>query len=487
MAQHHESLIAALVQSVPPAFHKRIQKAVFYAQTYYAKEPRMSGEDLFSHTLRSAIEYSQLRIDVNGVIATLLHHRLPAAVYDDAEVFSEDVVFLLDTLEEVFSKVKEEGSDTVTLSKYILSFADDMRIALIKLSEKVDSARTIGSLDVSKREKAALRLLSIYAPLAEYLNLTDAKVTFENEGFRVLHPVEQAQIVDFVKAQSDDIESLKNKIGATLSEITEIVSVTASVWGRIKSPYSIWKKQQKYIKEGKENSLTSLNDILAFTLMVDSVDQCYAVAYALMSYAEVLDKQFEDYIQQPKPNGFKQIQLVCTLPDFSGQKIEVQILTKEMYWHNTYGPASHFAYKMSGARFAKSTSEYEWIERVHDVVKDSQASMTIPESMPIRANLFKESIYVFSPKHRIVELPIGGTAIDFAYHIHTEVGNKAVRAAVNDKIVTLDTVLQSGDVVSVITDKSKQFPSVEWSKFAVTKNAQVHIKRGLIAKKKKGI
>ncbi len=474
---------ALLLAAVPKKHRDSLQKAIEIAERNYGSVIRLSGESLLEHVLRSARYYAELRIDFNGVIATLLHHTLPKQEYENKEIFNDDILQLLHNVELVFSHAKKESVDTQVIYKYILSFRDDIRIALIKLSEKFDNAKTIDLLPEEKRKDVARRLLHIYAPLAEYMNLSDARREFELNGFRVYYPKEYEQTALYVHKRQADIFEKIEKVKLLLGEIGALVNVDAQIWGRAKSYYSIWRKLYKHDKEGKPATIDALNDLLAFTILVDSVDQCYAVAYALKDYAEVSDDSFEDYIQNPKPNGFSEIQMICEFPELLAINIEVQILTNEMYWHNTYGPAAHLAYKLEGKRFAKQNSEFQWVETVHKAIEKSRQSLSLPISKPLQLHLFQDRIFAFTPKHRIVELPVGATVIDFAYQVHTSIGDRAVFADVNGKKVQLDEVLKNGDIVEIITDNKKLYPTEEWLESAKTKNAQARIKLGLRKKK----
>jgi len=474
--ENHKKL---LLNAVPRKYRARLQQAIDLAELHYAGTTRWSGEPLLSHVLRSARYYAELNVDFNGVIATLLHHRLPQKAYENNEVFDDDVRLLLQNVEEVFSQAKKEESDTRTLLKYILSFRDDIRIVLIKLSEKFDNARTIDLLPEEKRLRVSRRLLEIYTPLAEFMNLEEAKREFSLHGFRVLHPEEYSEIAEWVNQKQRDIDQKRQIIIEVLKEILSVVSIEGSVWGRVKSFYSIWKKQFKHAREGKNAALDRFNDLIAYTIMVETVDQCYAVAYALKDYAQVADEDFEDYIKNPKPNGFSEIQLVCHFPEQVNINVEVQILTREMYWHNTYGPASHIAYKLAGKRHANVSTEFQWVELVHRELENHKKNADLPISRPMRLSLFSESVFVFTPGNKVIELPQGATAIDFAFAVHSGIGNSASFARINGRQELLSKVLNTGDVIEIITDPKKVYPSESLLAVAKTKSAQSKIRSGL--------
>jgi GTP pyrophosphokinase len=478
-----EDLRAQLIAAVPAKYQDNLQKAIDIADQYYSTTIRLSGERLFDHLLRSAKYYAELKIDYNGIVATLLHHELPKSAYKDKEVFTDDVMMLLDNLGVVFSHARKESVDTQVIYKYILSFADDLRITLIKLSEKFDNAKTIDLLSVDKRTEVANRLLSIYAPLAEYVNLSDAKNEFDLDGFRVAQPEEYSEIANFVHDKQKDIFIKIAEVKKLILDVLDIVGIDGQVWGRVKSYYSIWRKLRKLSSEGRVANMSNFNDLIAFTIMVDNADECYSIAYALKDYADVPDQYFEDYIRNPKPNGFSEIQLVCTFPELVSINVEIQILTKDMYWHNTYGPASHIAYKLAGKRFAKSNTEFQWIEMVHNEIEKRQSDDDLPLSKPMSLHLFQDKVFTFTPKHRVVELPLGATALDFAYQVHTLVGDQAVFAKINGETQSLSFVLKNGDVVEIITDPKKQYPTENWLEFTKTKNAISRIKHGLKKKK----
>lgn len=325
----------------------------------------------------------------------------------------------------------------------------------------------------------ARRLLSIYSPLAEYMNLSDAKNEFDLDGFRVAEVEAYNEIATFVHDRQSDIFEKIEEVKKLIQDILEIVDIDGQVWGRVKSYYSIWRKLKKYSSEGRVANMNVFNDLIAFTIMVDTPEQCYSVAYALKDYANVPDQYFEDYIKNPKPNGFSEIQLICTFPELVSINVEIQILTREMYWHNTYGPASHIAYKLAGKRFAKSNTEYQWIEMIHNEIAKRQSDEDFPVSFPMQLHLFQDKVFTFTPKHKVIELPLGATALDFAYQLHTMIGNQSVFAKVNGETQSLSTVLKNGDVVEIITDPKKIHPTESWLGIVKTKNALSRIKHGL--------
>lgn len=481
-----------LIVAVPANFRPQLKKAIVVAERNYGHIIRLSGEPLLHHVLRSARYYADLRIDFNGIVATLLHHRLPQAEYENKEIFNEDILQLLKNVELVFSNVKKESIDTRVIYKYILSFKDDIRVALLKLSEKFDNAKTIDLLPYEMKLNVAYRLLHIYAPLAEYMNLLDAQEEFKLNGFRVYYQVEYENVAAFIHKKQSDIYEKIQKVRSLLKDIAGLVKINGQVWGRVKSYYSIWKKISKHDKEGKSIEMDSFDDLLAFTFMVESVDQCYAVAYALKDYANVVDENFEDYIKNPKPNGFSEIQIVCRFPELVNINVEIQIMTKEMYWHNTYGPAAHFAYKIQGTRFAKENTEYQWVEALHSEIERLSKTEEMPVSKPLHMNLFQNKVFVFTPKHMIIELEKGSTALDFAYQVHSRIGDTATFAKINGVTNPLSTVLANGDIIEILTDSRKVYPTESWLEFSKSDSARTKIKQGIrkklqdnIQKKKK--
>lgn len=475
--ENHEKL---LLEAVPKEHRKLIERAIEVAKENYSSTTRLSGEPLLNHLLRSARYYAELKIDINGIVATLLHHKIPEEQFKKyKDVFSEDVITLLRQIETTFSFAKRENIDNKIIHKYILSFNDDVRIAIIKLTEKYDNAKTIDLLTYEKQMNVAQRLLSIYTPLAEYLNLMNAKNEFELHGFRVVYPEEYARISTYLYDKQEDLNQGIVKLVEIITTIVGIVNVNAQIWGRKKTFYSIWRKLTKYGKENKSADISSMNDLLAFKVVVDSIEQCYAVAYAIKDYVDDDKFIWEDYILNPKLNGFKQIQVVCRFPEFDGVRVEIQILTSEMYWFNEYGPASHVAYKLSGKRFPKSSTEFQWIEEVHKEMEKNKNSEIMQLSNPLKLGLFSNSIFTFTPGNKIIELTKESTGIDFAYQIHSQIGDMATFVKVNGVVKPLSIKLNNGDVVEVITDSKKLYPTEGWLEFAQTGNAIAFIKAGL--------
>lgn len=477
-----------LFSKIPAQYHAYIKKAIAFANGYCNGEKMLNGKEYLEHSINVALILCDWDLDVNTIIVGIIHHAVRFA--DDKELvysnvkkeFGEDVCFLLEQLHKIFYSTKY-STEISAITKYILKSTTDLRIIFVRLADKLDNTRTLNALPNDKQLVFADKLLKIYSPLAEYLNLIEVKNEFDDAAFKVKYPQEHRNITEYLERNNLRNNEILKQIEEYLNFISsEIVKDnTPIVFGRIKSPYSIFRKARKYSTEGKKASVEQFKDIIAFTIIAKTIPDCYQIAGAIRGLADWTDDSFEDYIREPKPNGFSELQIVVSFPDISDLKIEVQILTMEMYHYNTYGPASHFAYKMQGARYAKATNEFSWIE---DVKKSIESSLKQNEklSCPMPTTLFSEQTFVWTPKNELIDLPNGATALDFAFAIHTDIGLKAESAIVNGIRQPLNYVLQNGDVVEISQAKNRSKNNnvkSEWRQWVVTSKAKDKIEKVL--------
>lgn len=236
------------------------------------------------------------------------------------------------------------------------------------------------------------------------------------------------------------------------------------VHGRVKSIYSIYSKQKKYLKEGHPMSISNILDLLGFRIITNTEQECFAVLELIMDNGELLDKYFDDYISNPKPNGYRALQGPVILPAISNNIVEIQIMTQNMYYENTYGKASHIAYKESKSRYAKPTDKYNWVEEIHNEI-DKNISLREKISVPIKVDIFKENVYAFTPKGKIIQLDKGDTVVDFAFLVHSDIGLSMVSAKVNGHPVKHNYEVQTGDIIEIKTQAGKKTVNPEWVKY----------------------
>ncbi len=496
MKKDLENKINTFVLRFPAEFQSLIIDCINFSKTKLSDKKRDSGESYFEHSIDVANLVLDIGLDVNSAIVALLHDTF--TVLDDetdlenlrSEIqkkYGDEVLMMLHLLDNI-SRSTKLTTERSQLTKFILKDCQDLRALLIRLSDKLISARTIEYVQDKDLEDFADNLLKIYSPLAEYLNLYIIKKEFDAIAFKCIYPKEYEQIKSFVdsnKAYNDKIldkteEQLKKDLNGFVTNYT--------VFGRIKGPYSIYKKLLKYQDENKSPDLREIKDILAFTILVDSVKDTYIALGAIQNDKTIKITEIEDYIVDPKPNGYSAIHLIVEIENYDINDIietEIQILTYDMYQINTYGSASHFAYKEQGIRFAKPSDDFEWLRNIRESLPKARSKESILLSEPIVSRVFVDQVFVFTPKGDIVNLPNGSTAIDFAFSIHSDLGLKMIGAKINDKPQGLGTVLNDGDKVEIIMSKNPKSSSKvteTWLKYAITSRARKKIIKELSSK-----
>lgn len=486
-----------LKKKVGVEFSELIDKAVELAKKYYGNRKMNNGNSYLEHALEVAKILADWDLDANSIVVAIIHHAIRFAVEDGIakdeiindikKLFDEDILMLIEMLEKIFYSVNyKTEADAVT--KYILKGATDLRVIFIRLADKIANARTVEFLSKEEQERFADKLIKIYSPLAEYLNLPNVKAEFDEVGFSIKHPNEYQEIKNYL--EKNNLENIK--LLEDIKEYLEMIALetvpnsSPLVFGRIKSPYSIFRKMQKYSEEGRRPYITEFKDILAFTIIVETVENCYQIASSIINISGWGDCGFKDYISDPKPNGFKEIQVIAKFPEISEVIIEIQILTLEMYQYNTYGPASHFAYKLQSKRFANASTDYAWVERVKNSIEESlkkkKDELKKSPSYPMKSELFTEQTFVWTPKEELIDLPTGSTVLDFAFRIHTDIAFRAESAIVNGKRVPLNYVVQNGDKVEIIQHRNiskRSNAKKDWLDWVKTSKARDKIAKEL--------
>jgi len=494
-----KTLKKRILKRIQTEFHSFVIEALDFAERKYQGSTRISGESLLSHTMKMAQIVIDMGLDVNSVIAAILH-ACPKCVSSDEtdycnknnsndlkdlyasieKTFGKDVVFLLKRFYQLLDLTKRDA-DPAAITRYILKESEDLRVLMLRLADRLDSARTIEVLSPERRMVSAQKFLRIYAPLAEYLNFTDMKNEFERIGFRVSNPDEFERIDKYLEKNSLKNNEVLEKIQDILEHTCERIGCKARIFGRIKNHYSIFRKMKKYSDEGKAGNILAMRDILAFSIVTDSVSSCYEICSSILGNTESLPDMFEDYIAKPKPNGFREIQIAAKFQEIKDIFVEIQILTEEMYDHNTYGAASHFGYKIQGKRFASPDNEFNWVKEIHSKIHKGGREVSVL-SEPLISDLFQRDLFVWTPQYRLINLPLGSTALDFAFKIHTEIGMKVTGAEINGKKEQLDYVLKNGDVVKILTHPNKSIKTTatrEWLKNVKTERARKKIEKAL--------
>lgn len=466
----------------PDADFRLVKKAYEFADAAHAGEKRLSGEPLINHCLAVAELLTELKMDEKTVAAGLLHDVLEKTNMikrDLEDEFGPMVTDLVDGVT-VIKRVKTktgEKYETENLRKLLLATAKDVQVVLIRLAEKLHNLQTIDSLPQEKQKIVISKIFDIYAPLAERLGVHHFKWQLEDLAFKFQNHQEHTRIQNYLVESREERERYIEKIIKSLSKGLKKAGIATEVRGRPKHFYSIYKKLVKYQKEGESSNLEKILDKLAVMVLVETVDECYKALGIAHQLFHPLDKEFDDYIAHPKPNGYRSIHTTVFGPE--GKIVEVQIKTCEMHKYNEFGPASHTYYKEVGRREALPTDRLSWLKNLVEWQEEIKSEKEFEKALKI--DVFGDRVFVFTPKGDVLDLPQGATPIDFAYAVHTELGNSCVGAKVDGKLAPLNCALQTNQVVEILTSKTKKLPSSDWLKFAKTQSARSQIRKSLRA------
>lgn len=446
-----------------------IRKAYDFAKKAHGAQKRESGEDFFSHPVAVAEIITELRLDSEAVAAALLHD-----VLEDTNVkpetiereFGKEVYTLVRSLT---ATSKEQGlinQDAQNIRKVLLATAKDIRIILIKLADRLHNMRTLKYLPSEKQLRIAKESMDIYAPVAYKLGMYKIKTELEDLAFKFLNPQAFQEIKQKISEKKEERERRIKEIVRIISEELSRKNIEYKIYGRPKSFYSVYRKIIN-----RNYDFSEMTDLLAVRVITKNVDDCYRVLSLIHSLWKHDPTQFKDYIQNPKSNGYQSIH---TIVYFQGRAIEVQIRTVDMHLDAEEGVAAHWVYKGTD-RDKKFEQKIGWLRQILEW-RGSELGNNFVEKVEI--DLFKGEIIVFTPKGDPISLPEGATILDFAYEVHTDIGNHCVRAKVNNNIVPLDTKLNPGDVIDIMTQKNA-LPSRQWLKYVVTQKASSKIRQAL--------
>ncbi|NBX66936.1 MAG: bifunctional (p)ppGpp synthetase/guanosine-3',5'-bis(diphosphate) 3'-pyrophosphohydrolase [Proteobacteria bacterium] len=452
---------------------QRVEKAIEYARTKHASQTRSSGEPYYTHPVEVSAILADMHLDMASVLTAILHDTVEdtdATLEDVEKNFGADVAQLVDGVSKL-SKIESktvEGKQAENFRKLVLAMSEDIRVLLVKLADRLHNMRTLHYVQkIEKRQRIAAETLEIYAPLAERIGIHAVKEELEDLSFGHLKPEARESItarLSFLRSEGSDVVS---DIITNLNAVLKDAGINAEITGREKTRYSIWKKMQR-----KNVAFEQLSDIMAFRVVVSTVAECYHVLGVIHSAFPTVPGRFKDYISTPKPNGYKSIHTTVLGPH--NQRIEIQIRTKEMHEEADLGVAAHWAYKNGRAPSTEDVKKFRWLRDLLDILDAEKKPEDFLENTKL--SLFQDMVYCFTPKGDVIELPNGATPIDFAYAIHSNVGDRTVSGKINGRIAPLNTKLQNGDQVEILTQKN-QTPSATWERFVVTGKAKSHIRR----------
>ena len=460
---------------LPEAQVERVLRAFQVGAQAHAGQERKSGEPYITHPVAVAGILAELGLDAETIIAAILHDTL-----EDTELsrealaaeFGEVVAELVDgvtKLDKMRFGTRQEA-DAESFRKMLLAMARDIRVILIKLADRLHNMRTLGAKDAASRRRIARETLEIFAPIAQRLGMNKFKAELQDLGFRALYPDRYRVISERIRAAIGNRREAMGKIEAALSARLAADHLPARVVGRIKSPWSIYSKMR-----GEHKSFAQLMDVYGFRVVVDSAMSCYMALGVVHALYKPVDRRFKDFIAIPKANGYQSLHTVLLGP--FGAPIEVQIRTAEMDSVAERGVAAHWAYKTdSGPANSAQARAREWLSSLADSSANTVSSSEFIENVKI--DLFPDEVYLFTPRGDILSLPRNATALDFAYAVHTDVGDHAVAARVDKKLLPLRTRLESGQLVEIITAPSA-VPNPAWLEVVVTGKARTAIRQYL--------
>jgi RelA/SpoT family (p)ppGpp synthetase len=460
---------------LPPAQVERVREAYDFGAERHQGQKRVSGEPYITHPVAVADILADLKLDADTLVAAILHDVIedtPTAKAEIVSIFGQVVADLVDgvsKLDQIQFKNRQEAQ-AESFRKMLFAMVRDIRVIMVKLADRMHNMRTLGVMPPMKRRRIARETLEIYAPIAERLGLYAVKLELEDFGFRALYPYRYRVLERELKRARGNQKQFVSKIEETFKAALAKADITAHVEGREKHLYSIYKKM-----ENKHISLNDMVDVYGFRIIVDSVDTCYRVLGLVHGVYRPMPGRFKDYIAIPRINGYQSLHTTLFGPN--GVPIEAQIRSEQMHRVAESGIAAHWKYKSGGDSFGgiEHDRAREWLAGLVQI-QEGGSSEEFLES--VKVDLFPDKVYIFTPKGKILRLPTGATAVDFAYAIHTDVGNRCVAAKVDRRLVPLRTPLRSGQTVEIITAKGAT-PNPSWSSFLVTAKARAAIRQYL--------
>lgn len=468
--EHYASMVDTIRKRMPDADFALIDKAVDYANKKHAAQKRKDGSPYIIHPLAVAQIVTEMGLDMDAILGALLHDCI-----EDTDASHEEIEKLFGpTVAELVEGVTKltradfssrEQAQMENLRKMFMAMSKDIRVVLIKIADRLHNIRTMQYQTPEKQIAKCQETMDIYAPLAHRLGMQKVKWELEDTSLKYLAPKEYNEITAYLQEHKDQDESFMRTIQEKITQRLTAMGIHNTTYGRIKHVYSIYRKMQA---QGKR--MDELYDIYAFRVIVDSIPDCYNVLGHIHDLFNLIPGRFKDYISTPKPNMYQSLH--TTVIGSQGIPFEVQIRTWEMHETAEYGIAAHWKYKQGTG--SGTEKDFEWVRRLLESQQDADAEEYVQS---LKIDMFDDEVFVFTPKGRIVSLPSGSTPIDFAYAIHSGVGNAMVGAKVNNRIANIDTKLKNGDIVEVITSKAAKGPSRDWLNICQSNQARTKIKQ----------
>ena len=460
-----------LVKSYDPhADEAVLNRAYVYSMKAHGSQKRESGDPYFSHPVEVAGLLARMKLDTSSIVTGLLHDTIEdteATLEDIERLFGPEITRLVDGVTKLsrLELQSDQNKQAENFRKLVLAMSEDIRVLLVKLADRLHNMSTLRFIkDAERRRQIARETMDIYAPLAERIGMHRMKDQLEDLAFAELYPDARSSVtarLGFLRAKGGDIVA---RITGELTDKLAEAGLNATVSGREKSAYSIWRKMQR-----KDVPFEQLADIMAFRVLVDDVGECYHALGIIHSAYHVVPGRFKDYISTPKPNNYRSLHTGVIGPE--RQRIEMQIRTRDMHEVAELGVAAHWIYKDEAGR--TDGPQYRWLRQLVDILAHSSAEEFLEHT---RLEMFQDQVFAFTPKGELIALPRGATPVDFAYAVHSQIGDTCVGAKINGRLLPLRTELVNGDQVEIVTSKA-QTPSPTWERFVVTGKARARIRR----------
>ena len=468
--EHYAAMHAALTRLMPGADMELVDKAVEYANAKHQYQKRKDGSPYIIHPLAVAQVVAEMGLDMDAILGALLHDCIEDtdASHEEIErLFGQTVAELVEGVTKLtranFST--SEQAQMENLRKMFMAMSKDIRVVLIKIADRLHNMRTMQYQTPAKQILKCRETMDIYAPLAHRLGMQKIKWELEDLSLRYLAPNDYENIMSYLQAHEEQDETFMRTIQEKITDRLTRMGIHNMTYGRIKHVYSIYRKMQ-----AQDKDIDELYDLYAFRVIVDTIPDCYNVLGHIHDLFNLVPGRFKDYISTPKPNMYQSLH--TTVIGKQGIPFEVQIRTWEMHETAEYGIAAHWKYKQGSG--SGSEKDFEWVRRLLESQQDSDAEEFVQS---LKIDMFDDEVFVYTPKGRIVSLPSGSTPIDFAYAIHSGVGNSMVGARVNNRIANIDAKLKNGDIVEIITSKAAKGPSRDWLTICKSNQARTKIKQ----------
>ena len=466
------SELLRIADHLEPKDQEIVRRAYERAVKAHAGQRRLSGEEYVNHPLEVAAILADLQLDAATLAAALLHDTVedtPLTAEEVEREFGHEVAKLVDGVTKLgrISLRSDQQQQAENIRKMMVAMAEDLRVVLIKLADRLHNMRTLDPLPEVKRRKISRETLDIYAPLAHRLGIGQIKWELEDLAFRNLEPDAYEDVSKRIARKRNEREKLVTDLGDVLATELEKVGIKAEITGRPKHIYSVW---QKMTRDNKD--ISEIYDLSAIRVLVDSVRDCYGALGVAHSLWKPVPGRFKDYVAMPKSNGYQSLH--TTVIAHTGEPIEIQIRTHEMHRVAEFGVAAHWTYK-EGGKDQDFDEKLSWLRSLLEWQSEVGDAESFVDTVKI--DLFQDEVYVFTPKGDVLNLPAGSTPVDFAYRIHTEVGHRCIGARVNSRMVPLDYELKNGEIVDIITAKAPHGPSRDWLNFVKSASAKERIRK----------